>query len=294
MVRRNVLGWSLAALALVGAGSASASQVQFTGNVAKDFPEGQRGIGVIVDNPDPVTGQSNPNDVAQAAWITQAGHITGWNMKDLRMHYDAATDTLAVGINFFGIAGDADGNGIQGVADPRTIAAGGVEVPHLGGRESITVGIALNGDKTPDIVAGVPADKTKAGPGIDGFTVAKYDPVAGLNGIEYGYGATLKDQLGGLAFDPSAAHPGFEFLIKNVSKIPGFQVPNMKDGFLWSPGFSIEAFAGSPDDVVAGEDFIPMTRISPEAIPEPATLLAWSVVAAGAAWRVRRRRAPDA
>jgi len=38
------------------------------------------------------------------------GTVSGWDMVDLRLTYDTATDTLYVGINTFGIAGDADGD----------------------------------------------------------------------------------------------------------------------------------------------------------------------------------------
>src|SRR5262245_58290730 len=141
MVRRSAMRWTLAILALTGAKTAWAaqSQIQFTGNVEKDFPTGQPRIGIILDNPNTTTHLSNPNDVAQAGFITQAGHTSGWNIKDLRTHYDSATDTLAVGLNFFGIAGDADGDGDPGHTATQTAVAGGMDLPHLGGRESIAV-----------------------------------------------------------------------------------------------------------------------------------------------------------
>jgi hypothetical protein len=33
---------------------------------------------------------------------------SGWDIKDFRFVYDAKEDSLYVGINFFGVAGDAD------------------------------------------------------------------------------------------------------------------------------------------------------------------------------------------
>jgi hypothetical protein len=132
-------------------------------------------------------------------------------------------------------------------------------------------------------VAGVPSDKSTGGPGIDGFTVAAYK--AG-GGIQNSYGATLTNNLGNLAFDPSAAHPGFEFTIQNFSKIS----PNLLNP---KEGFWISAYAGSGQDNPIGEERIANIKIpafSPETIPEPTTWLAWTVVTATAgAVRLRRR-----
>ena len=53
------------------------------------------------------------------------------------------------------------------------------------------------------------------------------------------------------------------------------------------------AYAGSVKDVVVGEDALQWTRIprfSPQGVPEPTTILAWSFTAFGAAWSYRRRR----
>lgn len=291
MVRRSGFQKALMVLVLVGAGPATAAQISFTGHVEKDFPDGAR-IGKIVDNPFPGTNISNPDDVSQAPWMTERGWTSGWNIQDIRMHYDVNTDTLAVGVRFFGIAGDADGNGDPGGADPLTIQSYGKDLPHLSGQESIAVALDLNNDGKPDIIAGVPAgmgDKSKTTPGhLNGFTVAKFNPNGA--GLANSFGQELHDQLGALAFDPSKDHPDFEFNIKNFTKIPGFEFDKLPFGFEWSQGIGVAAYAGTPDDRIAGEDYVPMTHLSPQAIPEPTTLLAWSLLAAGATWHVRRRR----
>jgi hypothetical protein len=95
----------------------------------------------------------------------------------------------------------------------------------------------------------------------------------------------LTNNLGNLAFDPSAAHPGFEFTIKNFSKISPTLDP--------TKGFWIQAYAGSPNDNPIGEestDFIKIPAFAPQTIPEPTTWLAWSLVAGAAGYRLRRRR----
>lgn len=246
----------------------------FTGNVPQDLNPTTNSNVEVIQVPDAI------DRVAQSSWMTANGWVTGWNIKDIRTLYDKTSDTLVVGINFFGIAGDSDGNGNPGGADPKTIAAGGVDPAHLGGRKSITVAIDPNHSGAPSIVAGVPADKSAAGPGVDGFTVSNYKNTN--EGLAFSYGANLPSHQGQLLFDPSAQHPGFEFTITNFSKIPGINLHN---------GFGIEAFAGSPDDVVAGEDFIAWTNVPAplgQQVPEPASAVLWTFVIGGVAYRLRR------
>jgi hypothetical protein len=280
MVRRRVFRWCIAVAALMGVRTATADAINFTGNVANDFQKTLTSNIAVINR--------GAGHVAQQQWITDRGWTSGWSINDMRLSYDAKTDTMFVGVNFFGIAGDADGNGNAGTADPKTLASGGIDMPHLGGRESISVAFAPDSaggkDKagTPVLIAGVPANKSQAGTGIDGFNVASYKP--SNMGIAYNYGATQDAHMGALAFDPSAEHPGFEFTIKNFSTVAGLDP---------AKGFWVQAFAGSPDDVVAGEDSVPLTRIGPLSpqVPEPTTVVAWgSVLLGGALWRSRRRR----
>jgi hypothetical protein len=293
MVRLSAWVWSVAALALVGARPATASPIQLTGNVEKDFPATSKDVRVIPVN-------STPNDVGPSPFIAQNGWVSGWAIKDIRTSYDAATDTLSVGLDTFkdtagrqAIVGDADGNGDPGGASPQMQAAHGVDNPHLGGHKSVAVAFAPDGKfgstspGNPVVIAGVPADKSTAGHGIDGFTVAQYRNVN--LGLGYNFGPTLAGNLGALAFDPSAQHPGFEFTIKNFSKIPGLDP---------TKGFWISAYAGSPDDVVVGESALDFTRVAAFAaeqakqLPEPATLLGWSLVVGAAVIRWRHRSRP--
>ncbi len=273
MVRLRVFRTALVAVALLAARPALA--VPLTGDVAADFSASDPSVWVVPDR---------LNDVSQPQWVTDRGWTTGWNMSDLRTSYDRASDTLFVGVNFVGIAGDIDGNGDPGVADPMTLSTHGMDLPNLGGRESITVAIDTDLSGQPDVVAGVPADKSQAGTGINGFNVARYQPTN--QGIQFSYGETLAAHMGALAFDPSSAHPDFEFTVANFSRLPGLDLIK---------GFGIQAYAGSSDDVIVGEDQIAMTAIpgipEPQRIPEPTTVLSWTLVVGSFAWRLRRRRA---
>jgi hypothetical protein len=141
---------------------------------------------------------------------------------------------------------------------------------------------------TPILVAGVPGDKSTAGTGLDGFTVASY---AGRNaGIEDNYGATLTGHIGNLAFNPSASTPNFEFTIPNFNSIPGLNPGS---------GFWVKLYSGSADDGAVGEEntaWIRVPALAAESIPEPATWLAWSLLGLGAAWqrlRMARRAIPE-
>ncbi len=288
MVRRRMLFGAATILALAGARPAAAGSINFaTGNVEKDMPSSTPGLVTIVNRQTPSTGRAVPQ---QLAYMTSEGKVNGWVVKDVRVHYDEASDQLQVGVNFFGIAGDADGNGVVGTIDPRFK---GTEAAMLGFKSPtndshISVGIDLTGSKDPlfaSIVAGISADKSKAGPGTWGFSVNKVDDYLNRNyGLGSSYGTSLNaNHNGGLAFAPSANNPDFEFTITNLSKIPGFNKEN---------GIGIRVAAGSSMDEGVGEESVPKTTISYQQItvPEPATMLAWSVVACGAAVRGLRRR----
>ena len=172
--------------------------------------------------------------MAQPTWMTQAGLINGYAMKDIRLSYDSKTDTLAVAVNFYGIAGNTDGTA-NGGTNPLTIAAGGSNPPHIGGDKSISIAFtpysAAGTNADPVVVAGVPANKGVSPAGsLDGFDVATVNATAlHTSGLGQAYGMTLTGNLGNLAYDPSAAHPDFEFTIPNFSKIPGLNA--LTNGF---------------------------------------------------------------
>ncbi|AGA27310.1 hypothetical protein [Singulisphaera acidiphila] len=286
MVSRNALRWTLATLTLLGASSVSADPINFTGFVENDFNKFKDDtIKIIPVNPDPL------NRIAQLPQMTAQGIINGYAIKDLRLHYDSKTDVLSVGVNTYSIAGSAIGNGGPDIA--KALADyGGVDPAHIGGKKSITIAFAGVNPANQAVpgptvaVAGIPSDKSTAGPGLIGFNIAAYD-ASKSQSIQNSYGATLTNNMGALAFDPSAAHPGFEFTIKNFSQLS----PNHLDP---TEGFWIAAFAGSPNDNPIGEENLEFTKVPkfvPQIIPEPATVLSWTVVAAAAgALRLRRRR----
>ena len=284
MVRRSVFPWTMATLALLGIRVASAAPIDFTGFVAQDFNPNT--------NPDvkSFTIDTNPsNTIYQTPYMLQNNEVTGWAVKDLRLSYDSSTNVMSVGVNTYGIAGDADGNGNPGALNPNDPGfAHGIDQPNLGGQKSITVAFAANNPGNPTqpgtaiAVAGVPADKSTAGPGTDGFNVASYKGISA--GIQNNYGSSLSNNLGTLAFNPSQAHPNFEFTVNNFNQIPGLDP---------TAGFWVKIYAGSPDDGSVGEEtsqWIRVPSFAPETIPEPAAVLTWTLlVGGGALWRRRRK-----
>ena len=322
MVRHSVFRWPMALLALgwarpvaadaitpAGAPTGTAvSPIFATGNAETDLPSTSSSVTVV-------PGQAE-NAVAQPQWMTNAGLINGYVMKDIRLSYKK-TDTLSVGVNFYGIAGDTDGSP-NGGTNPLTTAAGGSNPPHIGGDKSISIAFtpvtAAGVSADPVVVAGVPANKVGSPAGsLDGFNVATVnDPLYKISGIAQAYGMTLTNNLGALAYDPSAAHPDFEFTIKNFSKIPGLNA--------LTNGFYISAYAGTGTTIIVGKSAIVDTLVAPPEpqtlnqpqnlqnppppitpptppppsvlTPEPTTILAWGLVAGGAGWRFRRRLRP--
>lgn len=317
MVRRHWGRWALAlGLGLVAGATArgdaisntgtATSPIFATGNVETDMPAGSSSVTVIPGHDFGYT--------AQPQWMTDAGLVNGYAMKDIRLSYDKTTDTLAVGVNFFGVAGNTDGSP-DGQTNAMTLQQHGSNPANFGLDKSISVAIApvnsAGGASTPLVVAGIPAIKADpSGTPADKFTVAAFQNSAG--GLTQSYGQTLAANVGTLAYDPSSAHPDFEFTIKNFSKIPGLNA--------LSKGFYISAYAGSQQTIIVGKSDIANTFVSPNInpplaqlptpginppgstpvytptppprtqTPEPTTVLAWGLIIGGSAWRIRRRR----
>jgi len=222
---------------LVAPTPVAAATVTFTGDVATDFA----GPGILT-----IPDAGGVGDVGLPN-TAPSGIVSGWDMVDLRLTYDAGTDTLYVGINTFGIAGDADGDGNPGGTSAWLASQGGADLPDLGATETIAVFFDLDKDGTLvspdfDVIAGVPA----GGNNISDFTVAQFSGSPWLPG--YAFGPALPTHTGSYHANPSASDPDFEFTITNFSTLPG------QDASLG--GFIVWAFMGSIQDDGIGEDQI--------------------------------------
>ena len=249
--RAPILGL-VACVSLAFAGQARADVIDFTGNVANDFPA----------SPGTMSVPGKPNSVAEAPYIIQNGWTTGFLVESLRLSYDKASDTLFVGVQTYSIAGDADGNPNPNAPDPQLAAGGGVNLPHFGGDKSLTVafaGVAPGGGVgSTDFVAGIPANKASGDSrNTNDFAVATYNNTG--RGLAYSYGTILNNHVGQLMVDPSPSAPNFEFALTNFSKIPGFN-PNA--------GFYISLFLGSQQAIVVGKEALDWALV-PGTVPEP-------------------------
>ena len=90
--------------------------IRFSGDAMHDFPNTSI---VIVDEGNNVTRAmfdldrirwyGEPSDVVMPS--TLANMRSGWDMRQVLVAYDAESDVMHFGIVFYGIAGDADGDG---------------------------------------------------------------------------------------------------------------------------------------------------------------------------------------
>jgi hypothetical protein len=252
---------SLLGLFLTAPCFADAITGSFTGNVATDFPSTEPGIITLVNPEYPTTNQ--------LAYLTAHGLSPGLSIQDVRLYYNKSSDTMNVGVNFFGVAGQIQSPG-KPVSTPSSF---------FGNGGSITLGFDMTLKGSPTLLAGVPQEPSQLGTGLNGFKIAAYNPTNA--GLAASYGAALTAQTGNLRFTPSAQHPGVEFSISNFSKFPGYDPAN---------GFGLVAYAGSSNDLLPEEGVL-FPRVDAGRIPEPATVLGWSsVVLAGAAWRCAKKR----
>ena len=190
----------------------------------------------------------------------------------------------------YAIFGDADGNGNPGGASPQMAAMGGVDSPNMGGEKAVAVAFAPFNSSNPDCSGHSQPDRRNS---ADKSLVGNRNRRLQGRGIQQqldhclqnAFGSTISGVTGNLAFNPSATNPELEFSISNFSK----------SGINPTQGFWVEMYAGSGQDVVAGEAGLVWTYVppfEPQQIPEPATWIVWAGLAGGFAWRrIRSRRA---
>jgi len=203
----------------------------FTGNVETDFT----GAGVLII-PDPIGDVGLPINAP-------LGTISGWDIKDLRLYYYAAGDTMYVGINVGAnastILGDADGNGDPGGTSAWLATNGGTDLADLGSSETAAVFFDLDSDGTYDVIAGISGSVDYSGFSVNIFAGSFFPP--------YNFGTSLPGNTGSKSSNPNASEPDLEFTITNWSTLP------QQDG---DSVFCVGAFLGSLEDDGIGEDFL--------------------------------------
>jgi hypothetical protein len=308
MVRIRDVAWALAAAAvLAGSGPASADPITLTGNVANDFTAANGSVDnpialrnsqgqLVTSSTGQLTYTSGPGWVAGADGTQPNQLVSGADMKNIWFNYNSATDTMYVGIQGFTnaagqheILGDISGNpnpALDANSNPNLGPISSATNTWLGDK-SIALAfapIATNAAGqttmgTASIVAGIPAIKPNTT--TPDFQVAHY--TANGSGLPFSFGTSIANG-GSMAFNTTAATPDVEFTINNFSKVSGINPAN---------GFYIEGFNGMAGGSAGKSEFewfqtLPAPQFN---TPEPATWMAWMLLAGGAGWRYRRRLA---
>ena len=199
--------------------------------------------------------------------------ISGWDIQALYFNYDPGSDTASFGLDFFGIAGDADGDGDPNGSSQGLMDKGGEDLPDLALTESIAILFDVNRDVINggdfDFVVGVPGGDSPNGEPLDCGVGANAFNLSNCFGLYDVDNDALQQggALGGQVFFarrpetvipgpvPSAGSPDFEFAI------PQWSLLLAKSGVAFEPcgpsSIDVRVFAGSFDDDGVGEDNVP-------------------------------------
>jgi len=147
------------------------SAALFTGNAVHDFSDTSydavskrpHNFGVIrvLDTPYDASGLPVlpvQIDVGIPPSIYPATTISGWDLRSIYFQYDDFKDILLIGIDCFGICGDADGDGDAGPTGSVLQSIGGLDLSNLAQTESFAIAIDLNldvADVLPSFVPGI-------------------------------------------------------------------------------------------------------------------------------------------
>lgn len=214
---RNLIVASIAVLAL----GTSSQAITFTGDVLTDFAgldyqeafDGSGDVGLPTNAP--------------------AGTVTGWDIDRALFDYDMLTGELNVGVAFFGIAGDADGDGGEGTSSPWLVGNGGMDLAGLAMTESICIAFDFDLDTDYDVIAGVSSWDAS-------YQVAEYQesPL----GTSFSFGSPLPNaNTYFLGSDFELSIDGIDQLVVPVNN---------------TICFNYKIFAGSIQDDGIGEDFL--------------------------------------
>jgi len=249
--------------------------VNFTGNVATDFPATQS-PGVVVFNSSNTPGIVLPNTSFFGSLIPTSGYA----ISEIRVSYDSTNDTLSIGLNQPPanipsdptgpvIAGDADDNGNAGNVNPAVLALDPFfnEYPALAGQDTqMFAFLDLANAGQPDVVAGFSPNQPALPPNMSPspspnpvapkpYEVAQAipNPIEPQTGIPT-FGTLLTNNTGNVYLFNSAAHPNLEFSITNFS-----QVYKAETGHALTPTsvIGIGAFAGSLSDGPINDSHFP-------------------------------------
>jgi hypothetical protein len=210
-------------LSLVLLVSGTAMALPYTGDVTADF-----GAVAFVETLDAAGDVGLPLNAP-------GGTVSGWDVERILINWDQAGNQLDVGIEFFGIGGDVDGNGFDGLPTPWLTANGGLDLPNLEMTESICVAFDFDQDGAYDAIAGVGASGSDYR--VSAFAGSPLVPAFGFDG-------DLPLNHGSHFYSPPM--PDFEMSLANFDLLD-----QPVQGVLC---FDFLLFAGSYQDDGIGED----------------------------------------
>lgn len=237
--------------------------VNFTGNVATDFPVTQQPGVVALGTPPGWTPAAIPPALQQINPATGVAYVpvSGFTINGIRVSYDPTQDILSIGLEQPNsglptqpgpvIAGDSDANGNDGTVDPATqaIEPNLQDFPDFGGSEFMGAFLDLRGTGYADVVAGYS--------GTDPRSPKQYQvsqAVVNTNAPPAipGFGTILPQFIGNVYKVNSPVHPNLEFNIDHFS-----QLYLQETGHALTPDsiINIGAMGGSADDDGIGEEF---------------------------------------
>ncbi|MBM4221288.1 MAG: hypothetical protein FJ170_05005, partial [Gammaproteobacteria bacterium] len=204
-------------MGILACGSA-AFAVTFTGDVVADFAAAD------------VTVLDLHNDVGLPN-NAPAGTISGWDLSSVQFLLDAAADELNIGLDFRSFAGDADGDGLDGITSLWLATNGGIDMGGMAQTEAICIAFDFDQDGDYEIIAGYGAvDNVYR---VSYFTGSPLLPAFGFGG--------LAPHDGGHAWGPD-----LEIALSDISTL------DTLDPLC----FDFLMFAGSYQDDGIGEDLL--------------------------------------
>ncbi len=257
--------------------------VNFTGNVATDFPASQSpGVVILPDN------ASVQHPVISNPALASIVKVSGFDISGIAVSYDSTDDTLSIGLiqpnsQQTGqpgpvIAGDSDNNGNDGTVNPAVTALEGdgfKDPADFGGSEFMDAFLDLNDENFADIAAGYAINDPRSpkqyqvaqavvnstpGPSLDFGTGDVQRP--GTNYVE------VPGFEGNVYKVNSPAHPNLEFAIDDFSKL---YLADTGKALTPQTVIGIGATAGSGDTPGISKAFFPEQKFTLSQATVPVT-----------------------
>jgi hypothetical protein len=169
------------------------------------------------------------------------GTLSGWDLRAVTFHLDRDAGELSVGLQCYGMAGDADGDGDPSGTSAWLAANNGTDTPGLRGTESICVGFDFDNNGTLDLIAGNRKFNDEA-ENLHYQNALASQPII----LPFGFDPAGVPLVGAHVYNPTPETPDYEFVIRDLGEWADL---------LQSPlCFGVVTYCGSFLDDGIGED----------------------------------------